>query len=165
MIYRAIIFDRDGVLIKNYGYVYKKNKLKWLKGAIDAIRYLNKKKIKVFVATNQSGISRGYFSLSQLSQFHSHMRKELKKKGAKINKIYFCPHHKEGTVKIYKKICHCRKPDNGMILNILKENKLKKKEVCMIGDQETDFKAAIKTKINFFYKKKTSLFLQIKNIT
>ena len=63
---KCFFFDRDGVLIKNYGYVHEINKLKWLKGSIEAIKFLNKCKIKVIVITNQSGIARGYFTEKEL---------------------------------------------------------------------------------------------------
>ena len=55
---KCFFFDRDGVLIKNYGYFCDKDKIKWLNGAIKAIKILNKYKIKVVVVTNQSGIAR-----------------------------------------------------------------------------------------------------------
>ena len=60
---KCVFFDRDGVLIKNYGYVYKNKNLKWLKGSREAIKFLNQLNIKVIVITNQSGIARGYFCL------------------------------------------------------------------------------------------------------
>ena len=58
---KCFFFDRDGVIIKDYGYVYKIEILKWLKGSVRAIQFLNKKKIKVIIITNQSGVARGYF--------------------------------------------------------------------------------------------------------
>lgn len=82
---KAILFDRDGVLIKNYGYLIDVKKIKWLKGSIQAIKKLNYLKIKVIVITNQSGVARGYFSEKQLKEFHIIMNKVLKKKNAKID--------------------------------------------------------------------------------
>ena len=66
---KAFFFDRDGVLIKNYHYNVDSNKIKWLKGAIKAIKILNKRKIKVIVVTNQSGIERGLFKEKNLHIF------------------------------------------------------------------------------------------------
>ena len=77
---KCIFFDRDGVLIKNYGYLCDKNKIKWLKGAINSIKILNKKKIKVIVVSNQSGVARGYFTEKKLKEFHRFMNFILKKK-------------------------------------------------------------------------------------
>ena len=161
---KAVILDRDGVLIKNYGYVCDINKLKWLKGAIEALQLLKKKKIKIFLASNQSGIARGFFTTKQVEYFHNYMNKVLKKFSTKINKFYFSPYHPHGKIKKYRKKSNMRKPGNGMILKILKENKLKKEHVIFIGDSQTDFLAAKKTGILFEYKKKTSLKKQVEKI-
>ena len=80
---KCFFFDRDGVLIKNYGYLCDKNKIKWLKGAIKAIKILNDKKIKVVIVTNQSGVARGYFDENQLKEFHYYMNFIIKKKKLK----------------------------------------------------------------------------------
>ena len=81
---KCFFFDRDGVLIKNYGYFCNKDKIKWLNGAIKAIKILNKYKIKVVVVTNQSGIARGYFTENQLKDFHEFMNFKLAKYNAKL---------------------------------------------------------------------------------
>ena len=67
---KAFFFDRDGVIIKNFGYVHKEKNVKWLKGALSSIKYLTKNKVKIFIITNQSGIARGYFDISHLEIFH-----------------------------------------------------------------------------------------------
>ena len=100
---KSFFFDRDGVLIKNYGYFCNKNKIKWLKGAIEAIKILNKKKIKVIMVTNQSGVARGYFTENELRNFHKTMVNQLSIKKAKIDKIYYCPFHPNAKIKKYKK--------------------------------------------------------------
>lgn len=161
---KCFFLDRDGVLIKNYGYFYKENKIKWLKGAINSIKYLNYKKIKVVVITNQSGVARGYFSEKQLKIFHQTMLKQLLKRKAKIDEIFYCPFHENGIIKKYKKKSIDRKPNNGMIKKALKKFRLKKNECFMIGDQKTDFLCAKKSKIRFEYKKKYALDKQIKKI-
>ena len=70
---KCFFFDRDGVLIKDYGYFFNKSKIKWLKGAINSIKILKRKKIKVIVITNQSGIARGFFDENDLNKFHKQM--------------------------------------------------------------------------------------------
>ncbi len=161
---KAFFFDRDGVLIKNYGYLINYNKIKWLKGAIKAIRFLNKKKIKVIIITNQSGVARGYFSIKQLSEFHSNLICKLNKRKAYINKIYFCPFYKKGKILKYKKDSFDRKPNPGMILKALKEFKIKKNNTFMIGDSKSDYLASKKAGIRFEFKKKCPLDKQVKNI-
>lgn len=161
---KAVIFDRDGVLIKNYGYVCDINKIKWLKGAIEALQLLKEKKIKIFLASNQSGVARGFFTIKQVEYFHKYMNKVLKKFNTKINKFYFSPYHPCGKIKKYTKRTNMRKPGNGMILKILKENKLKRENIIFIGDSKVDFLAAKKSLILFEYKKRYSLKKQIKKI-
>ena len=90
---KCFFFDRDGVLIKNYGYVYKNKNLKWLKGSLEAIKFLNQLDIKVIVITNQSGIARGYFSEDDMKKFHKFMNKTLSKKETKIDDFFYCPYH------------------------------------------------------------------------
>jgi len=161
---RCIFFDRDGVIIKNYGYVYEIEKVKWLKGAIKAIQFLNKKKIKVILITNQSGVARGYFSEKEVKKFHYNMNRILKKTKTRIDDFFYCPYHPSGKIKKYKKKSNLRKPGNGMLIRALKKYKLKPNECFMIGDQKKDFKSALKTNILFEYKKKTSLEYQVKKI-
>ena len=161
---KCFFFDRDGVLIKNYGYVYESRKLKWLKGSINAIKFLNKKNIKVVVITNQSGIARGIFSEDDLNGFHRFMKYQLLKKDARIDDFFYCPYHPRGKIKKYKKKSLLRKPNNGMLLNAMKKYKLKSNNCFMIGDEKKDYLSATKTNINFEYKKNYSLEKQIKSI-
>ncbi len=161
---KIFFFDRDGVLIKNYGYLINYNKIKWLNGAINAIRFLNKKKIKVVIITNQSGVARGYFSIAQLREFHEHLIYKLNKRKAHVNKIYFCPFYKKGKILKYKKDSFDRKPKPGMILKALKEFKIKKDSAIMIGDRKSDYLASKRAGIRFEFKKKCSLDKQVKNI-
>tara|TARA_B100002019_G_C20998986_1_gene464307 strand:- start:147 stop:659 length:513 start_codon:yes stop_codon:yes gene_type:complete len=161
---RCFFFDRDGVLIKNYGYFCNKDKIKWLNGAIKAIKLLNKHKISVVVITNQSGIARGYFTEENLKNFHKYMNHELKKYNAKINNFYYCPYHPDGKIKKYSRKSKLRKPENGMLLNAIKKLKIHHSECFMIGDKKTDYLCAKKTKVFFEYKQKYSLEMQVKKI-
>jgi len=161
---KVFFFDRDGVLIKNYGYLINYNKIKWLNGAINAIRFLNKKKIKVIIITNQSGVARGYFSIKQLREFHNNFIYKLNKCKAYVNKIYFCPFYKKGKILKYKKDSFDRKPKPGMILKALKEFKIKKNSAFMIGDSKSDYLASKRAGIRFEFKKKCPLDKQVKSI-
>ena len=87
---KCIFFDRDGVLIKNYSYLNDIAKLKWLKGTINSIKILNKKKIRVIVITNQSGVARGFFTEKELKKFHKKMNSILEKKKVTINQFFYC---------------------------------------------------------------------------
>ena len=161
---KIFFFDRDGVLIKNYGYLSDTNKIKWLKGAIHAIKFLNKKKIKVIVITNQSGVARGYFREQELKKFHNFMNFFLKKYNSKINDFFYCPYHPNAKIKKYRKSSNLRKPGNGMLIKAMNKYKIKPSECFMIGDEKKDFLSAKKTQIAFEYKKNYSLLIQVKKI-
>ena len=90
-------------MIKNYEYVHEINKLKWLKGSIEGIKFLNKCKIKVIVITNQSGIAWWYFTEKELLDFHYKMNQMLFKSKAKIDSFYYCSYHSLGKIKKYRK--------------------------------------------------------------
>jgi D-glycero-D-manno-heptose 1,7-bisphosphate phosphatase len=67
----------------------------------------------VFVVTNQSGIARGYYTEEQMQTLHDWLNAELEKRGAKIDRIYHCPFHEEGTIPRYTKDSYDRKPKPG----------------------------------------------------
>ena len=161
---KCVFFDRDGVLIKNYGYLNDISKLKWLNGTLNSIKILNKKKIRVVVVTNQSGIARGFFTEQELKKFHNGMNYILKQKKAIIDTFFYCPFHPNGKIKKYKKKSNLRKPGNGMLLKAMKKFKLHPSECVMIGDQKSDYLCAKKSKVYFEYKKNYALDIQINNI-
>ena len=103
---KVAFLDRDGVINSNKinkGYIGKIKDFKWIKGSKKAIKYLKLKKFKVVIVTNQSGIARGFFSLKDFYNINRYIVSELKKKNTKIDKIFFCPYHIDGSLKKYKK--------------------------------------------------------------
>ena len=109
--------DRDGVINSsrpNNGYIGSLKHFKWIPGAIKAIKLLNDRNYKVVVVTNQSGVARGFFTIKDVKTIHSYIQKKLKENDAKIDKFYFCPFHKDGIIKKYKKTSSLRKPNIGM---------------------------------------------------
>ena len=160
---KAVFLDRDGVINKNSGYVTHIEDFKWLKNVKSAIKLLNKKKFKVIVITNQSGVARGLHTEKDVLKLHNWINKELKKKGAKIDDFFYCPYHPFGLIKKYKKNSILRKPNPGMILKAKKKHNINLKTSFMIGDQKSDEMCAKKAKVIFFYKK-NNLLKDIKKI-
>jgi D-glycero-D-manno-heptose 1,7-bisphosphate phosphatase len=147
---KIVFLDRDGVINSrnlNNGYVGSLKHFKWMPGAIKAIKFLNEKNYKVVVVSNQSGVARGFFTIKDVKKIHSYIQKKLKKNQAKIDKFYFCPFHKNGIVKKYKKNSSLRKPNIGMFNLAQKKWNIDKKNSFMIGDQKTDIEFAKKAKI------------------
>ena len=163
---KSFLFDRDGVLIVDRKYLTNKANIFLFPGVFEALCYLKKKKIKVFIITNQSVIGRGLISNKNFGK----LSKEINFKISKyrninlIEKVYYCPHHPKKGIKIYKKKCTCRKPNNGLIEKAISENKLDRKKTIMMGDKITDYLAAKKSKINFYYKKNHNFLSQVRKI-
>ena len=157
--------DRDGVINSRYlnnGYVGSLKHFRWVKGAIKAIKFLNKKNCKVVVVTNQSGVARGFFTIKDVKKLHTYIQKELKKNDAKIDAFYFCPFHKDGVIKRYKKNSVLRKPNIGMFLLAKKKWNIDQKSSFMIGDQKTDIEFAKKAKIKGYLFNQKNLYHFIK---
>ena len=160
---KAFFLDRDGVINKDVGYIYKKSQFKWLIGVKRAIKYLNEKKYKVIVVSNQAGVAKGYIKKKFLTELNIWINKTLSKNKAKIDKFYYCPYHINGKIKRYRANSFDRKPNPGMLLKAIEKFNLDNNLCYMIGDRKKDYLASKKAKIKFFYQKK-NLYKQVKNI-
>ena len=161
---KAVFFDRDGVLNVDVDYLYRIEDLVWVDGAREALAYLSKLGYKIFVVTNQSGVARGYYTIEDMNKLHAHMASELEKCGAKVEKFYYCPHHKEGKIVEYAIDCDCRKPKPGMLLQAFAENDLDKEVCFLIGDSKRDVEAAVNAGIKGYLFQGGSLLDFVKNI-
>lgn len=137
----AIFFDRDGVLNEEVGYLHEIEKFKWIDGAIDAIKFCNEQKLLAVVVTNQSGVARGFYTEDDVKKIHAFMQSELEKFDAHIDAFYYCPHHPEGNVTAYKKVCDCRKPEPGLIFRACRELEINPATSILIGDSERDIES------------------------
>lgn len=163
--FNLAILDRDGVLNKsniNNGYIGYIKDFYWISGAKEAIKFLNKKNYKVVIVSNQSGIARNYFKYKDVVMLHNFIKKDLKKIDARIDRIFFCPHHKNGVVKKYKINCKCRKPKNHFFKKIEKIWNIDKRNSFMIGDQKTDMQFAKKSGIKGLFFNEKNLYKFVK---
>ena len=55
-----------------------------------------------------------------------------------IDRIYYCPHHPNGDLQEYRKICECRKPKPGMLIRASEEYGIDLNRSYMIGDRISD---------------------------
>jgi D-glycero-D-manno-heptose 1,7-bisphosphate phosphatase len=137
----AVFLDRDGTLNEDLGYVHRFEDFRWLPGAKDAIRRLNAAGVYVFVVTNQSGVARGLFGEDAVMALHAHMREELREVDAAIDDFRYCPHHPEEGTGPYRRVCACRKPAPGMILDLIAHWPVDKAASIMVGDKAIDVEA------------------------
>lgn len=133
---KVIVLDRDGV-INHDSDTYIKSAEEWrpLAGSLEAIARLKHGGYTVVVASNQSGLARGYFDVEALTAMHKKMEEMLAKVGARIDAIFYCPHGPDDG-------CDCRKPKPGMLLEIGQRFNVPLKDVVFIGDSISDIKAA-----------------------
>ncbi|MFZ5669624.1 MAG: D-glycero-alpha-D-manno-heptose-1,7-bisphosphate 7-phosphatase [Pseudomonadota bacterium] len=138
-----VIFDRDGVLNVDHGYAFEPEKLEWMPGAREAVARVNRAGALAVIATNQSGIGRGYYAEHQMQAFHAEMLRQLAAAGARIDRVYFCPFHEDAAEARYRVADHPdRKPNPGMLLKALAEFGVAPSDAVMIGDKPSDLEAA-----------------------
>lgn len=162
---KFIILDRDGVINVEKDYLYKIEDFVYETGVIESLKILQEKGYKFVIITNQAGIAKGYYTEEDYKKLEKYIINDLLKKGIKIEKIYYCPHHIEG-IKGYNFECECRKPNLGNFLRAIKENDINVNESYMIGDRVTDLipakKLGIKTVLveTGYGKKNVKLLLE-----
>jgi D-glycero-D-manno-heptose 1,7-bisphosphate phosphatase len=135
---RAVFLDRDGTVNEEVGYLSDLKQLRLIPGAGPAIKRLNEAGLKVVVVTNQSGIARGYFSESFVRETHELLKRLLGEQGARIDGIYYCPHHPKAGVSPYTTVCDCRKPGTGMIDQAAQDLAIDVKASFVVGDKWSD---------------------------
>lgn len=139
---KLLILDRDGVInFDSEGYFHDLSRIIYIDKNIELIKEYVEDKWTVCVATNQSGINRGYFSFETFQKLCFKMYQDLLLKGIKIQRWYFCPHNPD------KETCSCRKPSPEMLLAAI--NYFKPIEALFIGDKESDKLAAENANIRF----------------
>jgi D,D-heptose 1,7-bisphosphate phosphatase len=139
---RAVFMDRDGTINEEVGYLSKLNQLKIFSSTFEAIRIINESGMKAVVITNQSGVARGFFDEDFVNAVHARISEMLQKKGAFIDRFYYCPHHPTEGSGVYKIDCGCRKPEPGMFLKAAEEMDINLASSYMIGDMPKDIQAA-----------------------
>lgn len=135
---KVVFLDRDGVIneFPGYGkYVTNKREFKFIAGSIEGVKKLKEKGFKLFVVSNQAGVTKGLYSLKDLDDITKKMLIGLKKKGVLVDGVYYCTHTDEDN-------CSCRKPKTGLLDKALEESAIKAEEVFFIGDSFKDMKAA-----------------------
>ncbi len=138
---RAVFLDRDGTLNVEKNYLIHPQDFEFIPGVPAALKKLQDAGFLLVVVTNQSGIARGYFTVSQLNNLHRFMEEALATYDVTLDGIYFCPHHPIEGKNRYCRPCNCRKGKPGMLLQAAADLKIDLSQSIMIGDSCTDMEA------------------------
>ncbi|MDX6614073.1 MAG: D-glycero-D-manno-heptose 1,7-bisphosphate phosphatase [Blastocatellia bacterium] len=145
---KAVFIDRDGTISEEVGYVNHPTRFRLLPHSAEAIRTLNQEGWLAILVTNQAGVARGYFSEDLIHEVHERLVSELEQEGARLDGIYYCPHHPTVGEPPYRLDCDCRKPKPGLINRAAAELDIKLDESWMVGDRFGDVQLARNAGVN-----------------
>ena len=138
----AVFLDRDGTIIEDVGYLDALDRIAWFPWSVDAIRALNRAGIPVVVITNQSGVARGHFTEALVQETHRRLDERLAAGNARVDAYYYCPHHPDGAVPEYTRVCDCRKPGRGLVDRAVRDLSLDPARSFVVGDRWLDIGVA-----------------------
>tara|TARA_B100000242_G_C42784782_1_gene365178 strand:+ start:33 stop:596 length:564 start_codon:yes stop_codon:yes gene_type:complete len=139
----AVFLDRDGVINVDFGHVGDPSKIVYVEDSLQSIKLFNELGFRVFVVTNQAGIGKGLYSEEDYLACMERILSDLNDIGAFYDDIRFCPYHSEAVVSKYCVDNHFwRKPNPGMILDIMLDWNTKVSDSFIIGDKQSDIAAA-----------------------
>jgi D-glycero-D-manno-heptose 1,7-bisphosphate phosphatase len=141
---RAVFLDRDGTINEEKNYLHRMEDFVFIPGVPGAIRRLNRAGFLVVVVTNQSGVARGYFELSDVQALHDHVAGRLAAENAHIDGFFICPHHPEAGQGIWRRQCDCRKGEPGLLLQAADQLHIDLNRSFMIGDKPADMEAGMR---------------------
>lgn len=139
---RAVFMDRDGTISEEVGYVNHVSRYRVFPFAAEAVRALNEAGWLAVLVTNQAGVARGYFREELIGEVHKVLASELERGGARLDAVYYCPHHPSVGEPPYRFDCDCRKPRPGLLLRAAEELGLDLSRCWMVGDRYSDTELA-----------------------
>ena len=137
---KIIFLDRDGVINRYPGYGHYVTRIKdfhFLSGTCEAIRRLTQRGYRIFIISNQAGVSRGVYTKEKLNQITRFMLQKIARSGGRIKKVFYCTHTPD-------KNCDCRKPKIGSFkkaFRALGQSLTEAKHSFFIGDTQSDIEA------------------------
>jgi D-glycero-D-manno-heptose 1,7-bisphosphate phosphatase len=131
-----VFLDRDGVIIENReDYVKSWPEVRFLDGALGALRRLAQSPLAIVIVSNQAVVGRGLLELDVVRRLHERIVAEIQSGGGRIDASYLCPHHPDAG-------CDCRKPLPGMLVRAARELDLELGGSWLVGDALSDLEAA-----------------------
>jgi mannose-1-phosphate guanylyltransferase/phosphomannomutase len=137
---KVIFLDRDGVINEDTNWIALPEEFKLYPFAARAIRLANDAGWLVIVVANQSVVARGLCTLETVDRIHAKMEAELAREGARVDAIFFCPHHPDYGE---RQVCGCRKPNTGLVDQAVERFGIERGESYMIGDKTSDIQTGV----------------------
>jgi D-glycero-D-manno-heptose 1,7-bisphosphate phosphatase len=128
---KIIVLDRDGTIVIDRNYLSDPAALEFAPGAAAGLRKMSDMGFRLVVITNQSGISRGFFSLARLDEVHERLHQMTRAIGVRLDGIYSCPHRPEEG-------CDCRKPNLELLRQASRDMDFDMSQSIVIGDKDSD---------------------------
>ena len=132
---KVFYLDRDGVINKEVNYLFEKEKFIFLDGLFESLKKILNFGFELIIITNQSGISRGFYSKQDFEDLNTWMIREFKKNDIDILDVFYCPHGPDDN-------CNCRKPKPGLFFQSTEKYDINISDSWMVGDSERDIIAA-----------------------
>ena len=154
----ALFLDRDGVLNHDDGYVGSFERLRWIDGAIDLVKLANDLGFFVFVVTNQAGVGRGFYYEGDVALLHEQMACIMRDAGASVDDWRYCPFHPDAAIDAYRREHPWRKPNPGMLLDLMEKWPVVRGSSLMVGDMPKDLSAAAAAGIDAIHFNGGNLF-------
>lgn len=131
----ALFIDRDGTMIRDGGYTFGSN-LEFIQDTLEFVKNYKEKGYYIFVVTNQAGVAKGKFTLSDVTLTNETVKECYYSKGLEIDDFIYCPFHIDGVVSEFTKKSVFRKPEAGMVLELGNKYKIDYSRSIFYGDNE-----------------------------
>lgn len=128
---RFVLLDRDGTINVEREYLGNPDGMELLPNAAEGLRRMQEAGLGLVMVTNQSGIARGYFTLSQAQAVNDRLHHLLREEGVHLDGVYMCPHAPDEG-------CACRKPAPGMAHEAAENFGFDLGEAFVVGDKAID---------------------------
>ncbi|MEV3983847.1 D-glycero-alpha-D-manno-heptose-1,7-bisphosphate 7-phosphatase [Nonomuraea sp. NPDC050227] len=127
----AVLFDRDGTLIKDVPYNGDPRLVEPMPGAVEALGRLRRADVPVAVVTNQSGVAKGLLSPDEMDQVNARVEELL----GPFDAWAICVHDDADG-------CTCRKPAPGLVIRAAAVLDVSPRDCVVVGDIGRDMEAA-----------------------
>ncbi len=150
---RAVFLDRDGTLNVDPGYISDPKQIEVYLGVAAGLRRLSERGYLLVVITNQSGVSRGYYTHETVEALHQRIREILARRGAAIDAFYYCPHAPHEH-------CGCRKPGTELFERAARDHRIDLERSAVIGNMELDVEAGRRLGLLTAYVRSPGFYLE-----